>query len=226
MPTIAFASSKGGAGKTTSAIVLGTELAANGARVVMIDADPARRLIDWSTRAPMPDRIEIVISRGEEAIQDEIEEARRRAAFVLIDLEGSASQRTSFSIAESDLVIVPTADEHQDAKAALDTLREVARVGRAMRRDVPAAILFVRTNAAVKSRLEKYINAETRKTAPSFKTELHKRTAFSSLHNAGAGLRELDPMDVNGIDKAIENASEWASEVVEMLKEARYAQAS
>lgn len=38
MAVISFASSKGGAGKTTSAIILGTELA-EGATVIMIDAD-------------------------------------------------------------------------------------------------------------------------------------------------------------------------------------------
>lgn len=44
MRVISFASSKGGGGKTTSAIILGTELA-EGASVIMIDADPAQRLL-------------------------------------------------------------------------------------------------------------------------------------------------------------------------------------
>ncbi len=41
MPVISFASSKGGAGKTTSAIILATELA-QGTDIVLIDADPAQ----------------------------------------------------------------------------------------------------------------------------------------------------------------------------------------
>jgi chromosome partitioning protein len=55
-----------------------------------------------------------------------------------------------------------------------------------------------------------------------FITELHRRTAFSSLHNAGGGLRQLDPADVNGIYKAIDNAQAFATEVVDMLEEARH----
>lgn len=222
MPVISFASSKGGAGKTTSAIILATELA-QGADVTVIDADPAGRLTRWSTLSQLPARIEVVTSKGERSIQDEISEAQSRTAFVLIDLEGSASRVTSFAISESDLVIVPTADEQQDADEAIETLAQIAMESRARRRDIPAAVLFSRTNAAVKSKLEKHINGELRKSVRSFDTELHRRTAFSSLHNAGGGLRQLDPGDVNGIDKAIVNAQAFAAEVIDILEETKHA---
>lgn len=42
MPTIVFASPKGGAGKSTSAVILATELARGGAGVTILDADPNR----------------------------------------------------------------------------------------------------------------------------------------------------------------------------------------
>lgn len=224
MPTVSFASSKGGAGKTTSCVVLGTELAAQGTQVVIIDADPARRLTRWSRLAPLPRGIEVVASAGERQIQDEIAAARGRAPFVLIDLEGTASRLTSFAIAESDLVIIPSGEEQQDADAAVETLAEVAMEGRARRRDIPAAILFARTSAAVKSKLERHIQTELKTAAPVFATQLHRRTAFSSLHNAGAGLRDLDPMEVNGIEKAIDNAQAFASEVIDMLEKTHNAQ--
>ena len=57
-------------------------------------------------------------------------------------------------------------------------------------------------------------------------TELHRRTAFSSLHNAGGGLRQLDPNDVNGIEKALANAQTYASEIIDLLEEARNAKTS
>jgi chromosome partitioning protein len=218
VPVISFASSKGGAGKTTSAIILGTELA-EGASVLMIDADPAQRLLRWSRLAPLPPSLQVIGSAGERSIQAEIDDARSKAAFVLIDLEGSASRLTSFAIAESDLVIIPSGEEQQDADAAIDTLAEIAMEARARRRAIPSAILLARTAAAVKSKLEKHIHTELRRAGRVFQTELHRRTAFSSLHNAGGGLRQLDPGEVNGIDKAITNATAFAAEVIEILEE-------
>ena len=222
MPVISFASSKGGAGKTTSAIVLATELA-EGTDVILIDADPAGRLMRWSALGGMPVRLTVVGSGGERTIQDEIVQATARSSFVIIDLEGSASRLTSFAISESDLVIVPSGDEQQDADEAVETLAQIAMEGRARRRDIPAAILFARTNAAVKSKLEKHINAQLRGVTQVFDTELNRRTAFSSLHNAGGGLRNLDISEVNGVDKAIVNAQAFAAEVIDMLEEVRHA---
>lgn len=218
MPIISFASSKGGAGKTTSAIILGTELAASGAGVVLIDADPAARLAKWAAITDLPDGIEVIQSAGERSILDEIDESASKAAFVIIDLEGSASRLASFAIGESDLVVVPSGEEQQDADAAIETLAEVSREGRSRGKKIPAAVLLCRTNAAVKSRLEKFIQAQLQAAAPVFDTQLHRRTSFSALHNAGAGLRQLDRSEFNGVEKAITNAQAFASEVIDMLE--------
>lgn len=223
MPVISFASSKGGAGKTTSAIILATELA-QGTDVILIDADPAGRLMRWSALGRLPPRLTVIGSAGERSIQDEIAKATARATFVVIDLEGSASRLTSFAISESDLVVVPSGDEQQDADEAVETLAQIAMEARARRRDISAAVLFARTNVAVKSKLEKHINGQLRAATRVFATELHRRTAFSSLHNAGGGLRTLDPAEVNGIDKAVVNAQAFAAEVIDVLEEVRHAE--
>jgi chromosome partitioning protein len=48
MPTIVFASPKGGVGKSTAAVLLAAELSGFGAGVTMIDADPNKPLSQWA----------------------------------------------------------------------------------------------------------------------------------------------------------------------------------
>jgi chromosome partitioning protein len=51
-----------------------------------------------------------------------------------------------------------------------------------------------------------------------FQHELNDRTAFSSLHNLGGSLADMNPTDVGGLDRAIQNANSFASEVVDILE--------
>ena len=217
MPVIAFASSKGGAGKTTSAIVLATTLARN-QRVTVIDADPAARLMSWAGKAPLPDRLRVIHNQGERAILDEIADALSSSNFVIVDLEGAATRLNAYVMGESDLVIIPMGDEQQDAEAAIETLAQVRREARAMRREIPVRVLFARTQAAVKSRLAKSLNAQVRDKIGAFETELHSRTAIAALHNLGGTLYGMDQEAVNGVVKSIANAELFAEELRQVLK--------
>ena len=56
MPVISFANSKGGSGKSTSALVIACELA-EAADVILIDADPRRPLAAWAQLSDPPARL-------------------------------------------------------------------------------------------------------------------------------------------------------------------------
>ena len=66
MPIIVFASSKGGAGKSTSAVLLATALAEGGATITLIDADPNRPVSKWATRAEIPAKMTVIADVREE----------------------------------------------------------------------------------------------------------------------------------------------------------------
>lgn len=218
MPVIAFANTKGGSGKTTSALLLACELAQH-VEVTLIDADPRRPIVDWAALAPIPPKLSIVNSGGERTIQDEIDRSRSSSTFTIIDLEGSASRLAGFAIGESDLVVIPTQEQQQDALGALETLAEVRREGRARRRDIQAVILFTRTKVAVKSRTNRHIRAQL-SAIPDvliLGSELAERDAFSALFTAGGCLYSLDTKEVNHTAKAIENARAVSQDIIDLL---------
>ena len=64
MPIISFANPKGGAGKTTSALLLASELASKGAQVAIIDADPEKWISGWGNLPGKPDNVIIERDSG------------------------------------------------------------------------------------------------------------------------------------------------------------------
>lgn len=60
MPVVSFANPKGGAGKTTTALILATRLSESGASVTIIDAAPERWISQWASLPRKPENIAIV----------------------------------------------------------------------------------------------------------------------------------------------------------------------
>jgi chromosome partitioning protein len=222
MPIISFANTKGGSGKSTAALLLACELAEL-TTVTIIDADPRRPIIDWSMKADVPGQSRLIVtnSAGERAIQDEIESASQTSQFVIVDLEGSASRLAGFAISQSDLVLIPTQEQYQDAQAAVETLAEIRLEGRARRRKITAAVVFTRTKVVAKHRTHRHMQAQLRAIdgLEVLPVELVERDAFSAIFASGGGLRQLDPKSVSSIDKAIANAQAYAQAVVDILSQ-------
>lgn len=220
MPVIAFANSKGGSGKTTSALLLACELAV--ARpVTLIDADPRHPISrTWAGLPGKPENLAVVENSSEKTILDEIETAAARDPFVIIDLEGTASRLTSYAISQCDLVIIPMKEQQQDAEAALDVIREIHRDMKATRRHIPYAVLFTQSRVIAKSRTSRHIANQFRENPKIdvFETEIFDRDAFAALFTNGGTVRALSQSQVNNLDRAIENVHSFAAEVVLKLR--------
>jgi chromosome partitioning protein len=219
MPVIAFANPKGGAGKTTSALLLASELAARGARVAIIDADPERWISQWGALPGKPATITILGNITEDTIVDQIEAAAAEAQFVVVDLEGTASLMVANAIGMSDLVIIPTQGASMDAKGAAKTIKLIRNQARLARRDIPHAVLLTRTSAAVASRALKNVREQLDKAGIDiFETSIVERAAYRDILDYGGLLSDLDPNQVSNVEKALLNAREFAGEVVAKLK--------
>jgi chromosome partitioning protein len=225
MPVISFANPKGGAGKTTTALVLATELAARGAQVVIVDADPEKWISQWGSLPGKPANIEIVGTVTEDSIVDHIESAAQRSQFVIVDLEGTASLMVANAIGMSDLVIIPIQGSSMDARGGAKTIRLIRNQERMARRPILHAVVLTRTSAAITSRALRNVQDQLAKGGIDiFQTAIVERAAFRDLFDYGGGLANLDPAAVSNIEKAQENARSFAGEVLAKLRTAQEGQ--
>jgi chromosome partitioning protein len=218
MPTISFASSKGGAGKSTSAVLLATELAQRGTSVIVIDADPNQPVLRWSRKPGKPENLAVIGGITEETLIDVIDEAARKAAFVIVDLEGTASVMVAHAMTRSDLVIIPTKGSELDAIEAIKVIQFVGRQERAYHRRIPYAVLFTQTNPAVRPRTLRSLEADMlNQGIAAFGTSLHERDAYRAIFSFGGTLAGLDKNLVRNVPAAIGNTQEFMAEVIAML---------
>ena len=219
MPTIVFASPKGGAGKSTSAVVLGTTLAESGATVTIIDADPNRPVARWSRLPGKPDNLRVIADVSEKTIIDRIDEEVSKSAFVIVDLEGTASRMVPYAMSRASLVIIPTRGSALDAVEAASAIEEVRQQERAFRLKIPAVILFTCTNPALRPRTLASIEEEfLAQRVPIISARLHEREAFRAIFSFGGTLQTLSDHQVRNLGAAIKDARGFCAEVIAILR--------
>lgn len=215
MPTIVIASPKGGAGKSTAAVVLGTELAHAGASVVLMDCDPNRSLTLWAGRGPLPDRIRVLSDITEADIIRVIRQHDRDGQLVVVDLEGVASRLVSRAISQADLVITPMRATTLDATIGARALRLIAEEEEALDRRIPHAVVFTMTKA-IRSRQHSGIERSLAgQGVDVIVPPLMERSAFAALFEFGGDLRSM-PVQGN-MGAAVANAQAFARAVYHRL---------
>ncbi|MFB2533576.1 ParA family protein [Paracoccus sp. p3-h83] len=215
MPVIVIASPKGGAGKSTTALILGTELAGAGANVTFLDCDPNGSLTLWASRAPLPQRVTVQSDIGEADIIKTIRTHDRDGSVVIVDLEGVASRLVSRAISQADLVIIPMRATTLDATIGARALALVAEEEEALDRSVLHAVVFTMTRA-VRSKQHTAIEASLKDQGVDvIEPSLMERAAFSALFEFGGDLRNMPPQ--GRMEGALENASAFAKAVFSRL---------
>src|SRR5271169_1230629 len=218
MPTIAFVSPKGGAGKTTSAFLLSTALAKL-YDVTIIDADPNHPVQTWATGGNTPPRLTIVSDADEDTIIERIEDAATKTPFVVVDLEGTASKTVIYAVSQADFVIIPTQGSQLDANEASRAIRVVLQSAKMTGKAKPYAVLLTRTSPLIRTRGLAHIqNGLIDAGIPVLEAELNERDAFKAVFSFQQTLDGLNAADVPNLDKAKLNVWEFVHEVVERLK--------
>lgn len=217
MPTIVVASPKGGAGKSTTAVLLGTELARGGIPVTMLDCDPNRSLTLWAEKAPLPERMSVQSDVTEASIVRTIKGHDEDGQVIIVDLEGVASRLVSRAISQADLVLTPMRATTLDATIGSRALELIAEEEEALDRTIPHAVVFTMTKA-IQSKQHKGIDASLRgQGVDVIDPPLMERAAFSGLFAFGGDLHSM-PAQGN-MDSARANAQAFAMQVYQRLTE-------
>ena len=228
MPTIVIVSPKGGAGKSTSALVIGSQLA-RGVPVTIIDADPNHPIASWAKGENTPENLTIISDVDEDNIAERIDDAASKTPFVIVDLEGTAAKIVVMAVGRADFVIVPTQGSQLDAEQASRAFRVIHQHEKAMQRIVPDyalpySVLLTRTSPLIRTRTLKHISKGLSEAGiPVFAAELNEREAFRAMFAFRQPLEFLDPKEVANLDKAIINAESITQELIETLRKTKTA---
>jgi chromosome partitioning protein len=190
----------------------------------MIDADVNRPLTQWAALPGKPENLTVVAVTSEESIIDTIEHAATLTTFVIVDLEGTASLMVGYAMSRADFVVIPTQGSHLDATEGVKAVKLVRAQEKAFKRQIPFAVLFTRTSAAIRPRTLQSIESEfAANKVPMFGTQIHEREAYRALFAFGGTLDGLDPAQVANLPAARLNATAFTGEVIEKIKAAEAA---
>lgn len=185
MRVLAFASQKGGSGKTTLSghIAVQAELAGAGP-VVLIDTDPQGSLSDWWNErdAPVPAFAQTNVSR----LLTDLDELRAQGfKLAVIDTPPAITMAIQSVIAVSELVVIPTRPSPHDLRAAGATVELVDRAGK--------SLVFIINAATPRARITSEAAIALSQHGTVAPVTIHQRTDFASSMIDGRTVMELHP---------------------------------
>ncbi|RMF12161.1 MAG: ParA family protein [Alphaproteobacteria bacterium] len=184
MRVIAFASQKGGSGKTTLSGHVAVEAERRGdGPVVLVDADPQGSLSEWwnAREAPTPAFAQTTVSR----LLTDLDDLKARGfKLAIIDTPPAITLAIQSVIAVADMVVIPTRPSPHDLRAAGATVELAERSNKPLLFVVNAATPRARITADAAIALSQHGTV-----AP---VTIHQRTDFASSMIDGRTVMEIN----------------------------------
>jgi chromosome partitioning protein len=141
---ITVASGKGGCSKTTTVMILSANLASQGYRVAVVDADRNQSFASWHAQAyegpafachSEVDHIKVVDLAGGLSDTHDV---------VLVDTAGFESLTAASAIGMADFVLIPCMPDRGSVRETMRTAQQVGSLSKAARRAIPYSVLLTR----------------------------------------------------------------------------------
>ena len=179
MPVLTIASSKGGPGKTTIAMILASSLVQDGIRIVALDADPTQAFSRWAASAYEGPAFACMAEPDETRLAHLIDRHADGADLVIVDTAGFGNRSAAVAMTSADLILIPTLSGEPDITEAEKTWRLAEGLARAARRQIPA---FVLLNKMRRTTLARHASAEIeRASLPRLEATLSDFVAYGEL---------------------------------------------
>ncbi|MEH6693239.1 MAG: ParA family protein [Pseudorhizobium pelagicum] len=215
MPVITFANTKGGAGKTTAVLLLATELAQQGYRVTILDADPQQWITRWYKLSPPNSLIGVIPYVNTSTIERNIADSRETTDYFIVDLPGARTSLLATAIGLSDHVLIPIQGCAMDAQGGANVLELLQYLERRAGIRVAHSVVLTRVNPMVTTRALLAVKGLlAQRQVNVLNTPIVERAAFRDVFDCGGSLHTMDETQVSNLDKARENARMFADEMV------------
>lgn len=181
---------KGGVGKTTLAVNLAAALTRQGARVLLIDADPQGSALDWAA-AREGDPLFAVVGLPRATVHKEIGVVGQGYDHVVIDGPPRVTDLARSAIMASDLVLIPVQPSPYDIWAADEVVKLIgeARVYKENLKSVFAVNRKI-ANTAIGRDVGEALAAYA---LPVLKAAITQRVVFAEVVAQGKSIFEIDP---------------------------------
>jgi chromosome partitioning protein len=214
MPTIAFVSSKGGVGKSTSAALLAIGLVQRGLKTALVDSDPNLPLTAWSQLGWRSDAIALFQAPHFHDLPAALRRAKAAADWVIVDTEGGAPAMGGVAVANADLVVTPLSASWLEAREALKISRVVAEACRRERRPIPVVGLFSRIPGGHRRSLKETRTLLVANSLPVLDSVLGDKEIFRSLFACKEAADKLTTGRAQALAAARGQVDALASEVL------------